>query len=374
VGGIGGCVDDNLEPNDNRLQARVVGPGTYNNLKLCLEDDDWYALYVAQGEQVQATITFDNAQGDLDLRLSHEDDSYIGSSTSSSSNTETVSYTATRTERVYIRIYGYFDSDQYGNSYTMTLSGGAGVDLVVKNLAVTPVSQAPGENIDLRFSVENLLPLASTATTAVVRLVSGANETTIKTVDVPALGSTTADGPSKTYDLKFALLPGLSPGLYDLKVAVDPDNTVREGSDANNTATLSGFRVVAACGPDAYEPNDSASEATLVTVDGQGHGALTNLSLCPSDVDYFKILVGTGETRNLTAQISFSNAQGDLDLYLYKRETSGALTELARSTGNVDNETVQKTGLTEGTYLLRVVGFNGATNSGYGLSVTLTPP
>jgi subtilase family serine protease len=374
VGGIGGCVDDALEPNDNRLQARVVGPGTYQNLKLCKEDDDWYALYVVQGEQIQVSINFDNAQGDLDLRLSHEDDSFIGSSTSSSSDTETVSYTATRTERIHIRVYGYFSSSQFGNGYSMTITGGAGVDLVVKNLAVTPVAQAPGENINLRFTVENLLPLASTATTAVVRLVSESTATTLQTVDVPALGSTTADGPSKTFDLKFALPGGLSPGLYDLQVEVDPGNTVREGSDANNTATLAGFRVMTACTPDAYEPNDAASEATLVPLDGGGRGALSNLSLCPSDVDFFRILVGPGGPRSLSAQITFSHAQGDLDLYLYRREASGTLTELARSTGNVDNETVQQTDLGEGTYLLKVVGFNGAANSAYDLSVTLTPP
>jgi hypothetical protein len=97
-----------------------------------------------------------------------------------------------------------------------------------------------------------------------------------------------------------------------------------------------------------------------------------NLNICFGDVDWFKVSVGAGETRTLRAQILFAASQGDLDLYLYREESDGGVTELMRSTGSTGLEQVAASAPSAGTYLLRVVGFNGATNS-YGLQVGFGP-
>jgi subtilase family serine protease len=373
VGGINGCVDDSLEPNDNRLQARTIAPGTIGSLKGCPEDDDWYSVFLGAGEALDVSINFDNDQGDLDLRLEDANGGYLDSSTSVSSDTERVTYTAQAAERVYIRVNGYFSSTSNGNAYSMTVTGGAGVDLIVKDLTVTPLAQYAGDDVTVQFTVENLLPLASPATTAEVRFrSSGGQETTAASVNVPALGTTTPDGVRKSFSPRVTVPSGLAVGTYEVRAVVDPTNAVREPSDDNNTATQTGFRVVAPCAPDAQEPNDSSGEAPDVTPTSGTQTTITNLNICLGDNDWFKIVVASGQTRNLTATITFTQANGDLDLFLYRRETGGSLTELARSTTNPGNETVSQTGLGAGTYFLKVVGFNNATNS-YGLSLTLAP-
>jgi subtilase family serine protease len=370
VGGIGGCVDDNLEPNDNRLQARTIAPGTYN-LKSCRGDEDWFAVFLGPGEPLEVTIQFRNADGDLDLLLAREDGETIASSVSFTSDTERVTYTARATERVLIRVLGYF-GETSGNPYVMTVTGGSGVDLTVKDLSVAPLAQSPGEDIRVRFTVENLLPLASSATTAEVQLVAGASVRTVATVNVPALGTTTPNGARAVYDLKLPVPNDLALGAYQVRAVVDPEGTVREASEDNNVASVDGFQVVAACMPDAHEPNDGPGEAADATPPDANPLTLVDLRICPGDVDWFRVTVPAGETRNLTARITFTHSFGDLDLYLY-RQAGGALTEIARSTGNVDNEEVAASGLAEGSYLLRIVGFLGATNN-YGLMVTLAAP
>jgi hypothetical protein len=253
----------------------------------------------------------------------------------------------------------------------MQFTGGAGIDLAVSGLSVVPSQQVAGEDVNVGFTVTQALPLQSLPTTAVVRFVQGANITLGTTVNVPALGPSAADGTQKIYDVRFPV-PALAAGTYSVVVVVDPTNTQAEATETNNTATSAGFRVFQ-CSADSSEPNDAASEAFDVTpANTTTPTTLSNQSLCPNDTDWFKVVVATGQTRNLSASINFTNANGNLDLILYRRETNGSTTELTRSAGNTDTETVTRTGLTAGTYVLKVQGFGGAANPTYGLTVSLT--
>jgi subtilase family serine protease len=254
VGGINGCVDDSFEPNDTAAEARPISPGTYSNLKICPDDDDYYAVFLGPGEELQVGLSFVNANGDLDLQLLSVDGTVLDES-AGTSDLEHVMYAATGNEKVVIRVTGFQGAT---NSYTLTVTGGASVDLAAASLGVAPLAASPGDPVEVTFAVANLLPSASPATTAEVRLQSGGASTVIQSIPVPALGAGTADGARKAFDVKFSLpSTGLAPGTYDLAVVVDPTNAIREATKDNNTVVLSGFRVAAACMPDAGEPNDS---------------------------------------------------------------------------------------------------------------------
>ena len=69
-----GCSDDGYEPNNNASQAKPLAAGTYPGLSICDTalspiDEDWFQVGMAAGQQIDATISFNHALGDLDLAL-----------------------------------------------------------------------------------------------------------------------------------------------------------------------------------------------------------------------------------------------------------------------------------------------------------------
>jgi len=100
------------------------------------------------------------------------------------------------------------------------------------------------------------------------------------------------------------------------------------------------------CTDDRFEDNDSDSVATLLTA-----GTYTLLRSCLGDEDYYEFSLNAGAT--ITATISFSHAEGDLDLELW--DSSG--TQLLFSNSSNDNESITYTTSTPGNYRLRAFMF-----------------
>jgi hypothetical protein len=112
------------------------------------------------------------------------------------------------------------------------------------------------------------------------------------------------------------------------------------------------------CDPDSLEPNETSTTAELI-----GEGTFEDLSLCAGDEDFFRLEVPAGTF--LSAVLTHAASVGDLDLYLL--ESDGESTIDAALTSS-DEEKVEANISAGGTHYLKVVGFQGATNS-YHLSV-----
>lgn len=99
---------------------------------------------------------------------------------------------------------------------------------------------------------------------------------------------------------------------------------------------------VCMCEADAEEPNDNSPVATPLT-DGV---PLENLSICGTDVDWFRF------TKNGTATITivFDGAEGDIDMEIYDPDY------VKGSYGNGDTEEVVLSAEPNGTYYARVYG------------------
>ncbi|RMH42928.1 MAG: hypothetical protein D6689_06700 [Deltaproteobacteria bacterium] len=93
---------------------------------------------------------------------------------------------------------------------------------------------------------------------------------------------------------------------------------------------------------DAYEPNPSADEAPVLEP-----GAHDGLRICDGDRDWFRIPNGG------TVRISFSHAEGDLDLKAY--DAGGRQVAVSQSVSDVEEVAVPAGGAVE------VYGYNGAT-------------
>jgi hypothetical protein len=110
----------------------------------------------------------------------------------------------------------------------------------------------------------------------------------------------------------------------------------------------------AGCIDDAYEDNDNLASATPLP------SAASGLMVCNGDSDYFSFSVLAG--RSATVRISFSHAEGDLDMKLYQGGS-----EIDSSTTTNDSESIQ---LSSGDYVVRVAGYMSAEAS-YDIDLSL---
>jgi len=75
------CAADHLEPNDARDEAAPLAESV-EGLTLCAGDEDWFAVQVAEHEDMEVAIEFVHRDGDLDLELFAPDGSLLDRSES----------------------------------------------------------------------------------------------------------------------------------------------------------------------------------------------------------------------------------------------------------------------------------------------------
>jgi hypothetical protein len=164
---------------------------------------------------------------------------------------------------------------------------------------------------------------------------------------------------------KVSVPASTAPGPYWLILETDSFNAVQESNELNNTGAIA-LSVVPQCSVDSFEPNDILGTSSP-WAPAVGEPGAADLAICPEDVDWFSVAVPAGIA--MTAAISFSQAEGDLDLRLYD-PTFSITQPIASSLSSTDNESLQYTPATGADLLLRVNGFDGA-SAAYGLSISL---
>lgn len=115
---------------------------------------------------------------------------------------------------------------------------------------------------------------------------------------------------------------------------------------------------VCACMPDGLEPNNGSGTATPITSGAE----YCDLSVCAGDYDWLSFAVTSGFTANVT----FLEGQGDLDLEIYSGQT---FDYVDGAYAHADDETLTLSGLSPGTYFARVYGYMGAENPVYCIQV-----
>ncbi len=126
------CAPDGLEPNASPFEAgedalpRVLEGGAYANLFSCRGDDDWYAVDLSEGQSLQVTAEFLNAEGDLDLVLYGADGETVIDESAGFSDVEEVGLArAEAAGRYFIRVFMNPGDVQHGvNRYGMNVEIG----------------------------------------------------------------------------------------------------------------------------------------------------------------------------------------------------------------------------------------------------------
>ncbi|MHA1149057.1 MAG: pre-peptidase C-terminal domain-containing protein [Promethearchaeota archaeon] len=106
--------DDSYEENDHYAQAKLISEGRYNNLKCW--DDDWFYFYVSSGVEINITIEFTHANGNIDMCAYNPGISLIGNSSSTTDNENIVHITLTAG---YYSIFIYKKTPADNNDYNL---------------------------------------------------------------------------------------------------------------------------------------------------------------------------------------------------------------------------------------------------------------
>jgi len=104
--------DDRFEPNDDYNESATPERGTYEDLSLDGEDD-FYQLQLEESQEVDVTLAFSHAQGDVDLEIHGPDRTTLNDSMSTTDD-ERIQFTAPSTGTYYVRVWPFWgDSTTY---------------------------------------------------------------------------------------------------------------------------------------------------------------------------------------------------------------------------------------------------------------------
>lgn len=150
-------------------------------------------------------------------------------------------------------------------------------------------------------------------------------------------------------DLETASYAATSAGFYYLRVV----GTEAWKYQVPYLLTVIRNTTGSGCAKDGKEPNDSTSTATSLVGEYLEGTPISNLSICPSDTDFYKVQMAIGGS--LIASIEFVHADGDLDLLLFDKSGQAIIDS---STSQKDIETVTLDGsTTNAAYYLAVKGY-----------------
>jgi len=354
------CEADVYEDNNSPARARPVGCGLLE-ATLCKADLDWYILETAPGQEVRLTMAHPRAETRLRLYTNTS-----ANPVASRLGNGLLTYTLPAGGPVYALVdprTGPLSMTEF--PYELLVEGIAGVDLAVASLS-TPVSSVfHGEDVLVGFELLNGCTEDAGPFDVRVWLSLGPtlDGTAVPLATLPIAGGLAA-GEALPLAPKVTIPASTLAGDYYLIVEADPAGAIPEVNVDNNVAAVP-LHVREVCLPDAYEPNDFISvpeDAPQVWPPG-----VDDLTICPFDQDWFRVEVPGGST--LTVSILFSHDEGDLDLRLYDAAYSLTV-PVASSTSSTDDETIVWSVPFDGTYLIRVAGFAGA-SAGYDLVVAI---
>ena len=367
------CAGDGFEPNDTDAAAVTITPGSHAGLTACPDDGwDWYAVPLVTGETIDVQLTFAHAEGDIDLEVFDPAGTSLGGSWTSTDDETAGTFTAAVDGDHLIAVELYADTGSVpGNSYDMDVNvGGAPI--------CTPDALEPNDT----EAAANLLSAGTqTGLTAcdtdddwyAIDLAIGA-ELTVDVlfsaaegdIDIEVFdpsGASLGMGNSVTDDETVGPITAATAGLHTVQVALFGDSGSVPGNPYDMDLTVSS----PVCVDDGYEPNDSDSTAWTLPA-----GSYAGLSVCDTSTeDWYTIdLV---EAAELTVALSFSDAEGDVDVQV--RDPSGSV--LGGGYTVSDDELVGPiTAAVAGAYQVRVylLGDPGLPGNSYDMDLTVVAP
>ena len=359
------CPVDAFEENDTITQAPLVTLSTYSGLTICEDDADYYSVFVNSGDNILTELSFDNAEGDIDLFLLDSNLTEVAASTTIF-DTETIDYYALTSGLYFIGVNLYEEAGEtIGNTY----------DMVIDSYTMTPCLPDQLEENDDISSPSPLTPGAFPNLSACPEdedwYTISLNEAEKINIDVAfnhllgdidiyffsQNGTLISTSTTLTDNESIEFVPPVS-GNYIFKIHMLTEG----GLDFGNAYSLEIItEQLPICPEDQFEPNDSLEESTTTEP-----GSYTGLNSCNDDWYHLEVK----RTQTLQVDLQFTHQQGDLDAELYSPDGTVVVT----SNSVTDTETITHTADQDGKYAWKIIlrSDSGSTGNLYQMDVALS--
>ncbi len=375
------CTPDAFEPNEEQSSAADIEPGDdLSDLRLCPDDDDWFAITLVAGDTLSAAIDFDGEAANLNLYLFDDQGSLLDVSASSSATREEVGWTTAVAAEVALRVA---TSDSIAAAYVLTVS--------IENAADGDAEEADWVEIAEIETEKELEPEDTCLDDAFEP--NDTKETAADIATIPYEGLVLCPENDDYYAITLAeddfiavdLLFTHSLGNLDLYI-YKPDGSLlqthvseTDNENANFWVTQPGRHLIRVlsrvgegnvydlsvtiqpsqlCEDDTFEENDSLAAAAAISA-----GDHPGLKLCGYDVDWYAYDMPAQS--GLQIDVSFSHADGNIEALLFDASHN----ELDRSDTETDNERLQVGNETGGMVYAQIYK-TGPLEHSYGLTVT----
>ncbi|MCC7381963.1 MAG: PPC domain-containing protein [Deltaproteobacteria bacterium] len=365
------CLNDLSEPNNSAIQAKrlEVGEGpSYDELKLCPGDADWYRIDVAAGTYLTVDARFRQRDGDIDVQLFLDDGQTLVDESRTLTDNERVELEVGTNLTLLVRAFLAVPSDD-PVPYRLIVTRDPGAicpddghepdDVIAQAKPIESDQPYEGRlcSADPDWFVISGVP-AATRISARLDFTSSLGDLDLELYragsSAPLLRSAgVANGETLTYDASFA-------GDYYFRV-------LGKSADTNVYTVRVDLRdnPMAMCIDDQFEGNNGPADATLapdMTTD-----VVNGLSVCSGDEDWYVMSLLPGE--GISAEISFG-ASADLDLGVYGPGADPRASAPIRvADGTTPREHVTYRTFAGGEHYLRVHGINPTQISGYDLFI-----
>ncbi len=308
------CVEDEFAPNNRANNARLITPGQYEAAVCAAGTYDYFKVNVQAGESLVITTNFLAEKGPLTTTLFNATGTQTLSSDSTAGQQRVARFISPTTSVYTFAIHASkSDARNYYDFNVQVLPRTVKPDVTPYNVRL-PARDAfsIGASLNVNVDAYNLGQTPSGEFEAHVYLV---NDRSVGNIDDIRLGtaivaSLPAGGTrSLTIPVKIPAT-GVSAGNYFIAVTLDPLGQIIDEEDTTNNDTFSrAIKIETRC-HDAFEPNDSFSEAFPLDA-----GDYSNLVACADASDYYKVC--PGDAKVFTATANFNNDDGDIDMELY---------------------------------------------------------
>ncbi len=373
----GTCTPDFFEggngPDNNSVATATPPSLTVFNVPLsaemCRNDVDFYAVDLAAGEGVLASVGFDASRSDLDVAVV-DAAGLVLSSSAGSAQPEVTQRRLAEGGRVYVRVRGFANSN---GPYTLRLTRLAPVGCVDEFEPDTDARVVVAPNVD---SAAAPAPLVERRGLCVGGALADVDRWSVQVADFERVVAT-AIPVEPGLRLSIRVLDSLGVvrstsaiGENGATVSVDAvanENLVVEISSPQGQIGAYDFslsrRNIGQCAIDDGEPNNAVAARSALPSGTQV------VSICESDEDFY-VLPGTRGKR-ATIDVTFRHGEGDLDVQLLGLDGRQIL---ATSDSSSDNEQIVHTLPLDGDYTIRVFSLSSGAVADYFIDVVLESP
>ncbi len=374
------CRPDSFEPNEGLAGAIPLSGGYYEGYTICADDQDWFWLYLVQGDELTVRIEFTNSEGDLNLFLRNESGSILLSSTSENQDYEEVSITATQSQTFYFFVtsYGGMENDyNISIDHVVYLDGDEEVDFDLQEPDIDKDVTPPCAN-DLYEPNNARLESIPIGPTNLNALYVCPNEQDWFAIDLLATDNFHAEIHFQQFyaDLAFKLYgpdgTHLATSLYTINGYRELNRYVTQtgthylliyardaGDEVAYTLKTTVQHNPAGCSDDAFENNDDDEHATTLA-----GGDYNNLMYCAYDYDWYAFDMLAGETLELGIYFPHNSINIEAELY----DSNGEVVDYSNS--RTDNEYLYYHADSDTTVKAFIYGI-GYLEHSYSLSVNL---